>query len=106
MFWRGTKVQSSGFNFTATKPSKAKPAKQSKAGTGAEKSRNAQPQAREAREAKARSEERNFMGSGKDGFRRLHKGGKESICAGIFPSLAQLILRLDEFGRVLPIFTE
>jgi len=57
-FWfdvlRGTKVQSSGFNFTAANPSDAKPQKQSKAGTGSENRRNAIPQAREAMEAKAR----------------------------------------------------
>jgi hypothetical protein len=47
--------------FTAANPSDAKPAKPSKAGIGAENRRNATPQAREAREAKARSEERVFM---------------------------------------------
>jgi hypothetical protein len=58
VFWfnvlRGTKVQSSGLIFAAVNPNNAKPEKQSKAGIGAEKSRNAHPQAREAREAKAR----------------------------------------------------
>jgi len=54
MFWRGTKVQISGFNFAAANPSDAKPEKQSKAGRRAEKRRNAIPQAREAREANAR----------------------------------------------------
>jgi hypothetical protein len=54
LFWRGTKVQISGFNFTATKPNNAKARKPIKAGTGSENSRNAIPHAREAREAKAR----------------------------------------------------
>ena len=58
VFWfdvlRGTKVQSSGLIFAATKPSDAKARKPIKAGTGAENRRNAQPIAREAREATAR----------------------------------------------------
>jgi hypothetical protein len=51
---RGTKVQSSGLILTAVNPSDAKLEKQSKERNGAENSRNAHPQAREAREAKAR----------------------------------------------------
>jgi hypothetical protein len=67
-FWfnvlRGTKgFQISGFNFAAVNPSKAKPRRPSKAGTGSENSRNAHPIAREAREAKARKDERIFIGS-------------------------------------------
>jgi len=50
-------------SFTATKPSKAKPEKQSKARIGSEKRSNAIPQAREAREATARKDERIFIGS-------------------------------------------
>jgi hypothetical protein len=57
-FWfdalRGTKVQSSGLSFAAANPSKAKARKPIKAGIGSEKRRNAQPQAKEAREANAR----------------------------------------------------
>jgi hypothetical protein len=64
-FWfdvlRGTKVQSSGLSFAAANPSDAKPEKQSKAGIGSEKSRQAHPIAREAREANARKRERIFM---------------------------------------------
>jgi hypothetical protein len=54
MFWRGTKVQSSGLSFTAVNPSDANARKQSKAGNGAENRRNAHPIAREAMEANAR----------------------------------------------------
>jgi hypothetical protein len=65
-FWfdvleRNKGFQSSGLSFAAANPSDAKPRKASKARNGAENSRNAIPQAREAREATARKRERSFM---------------------------------------------